>query len=326
MSAPLIAGRYELGPAIGGGAMGTVFLGWDVRSRERVAVKATRTDVLADRPELLGGFFRERQALRRLRHPNIIRLLATCESGGERYLIVEYAAGGSLAGLLGSRPQLPIDRVLAIGLGIAAALDAVHAMGILHRDVKPSNILFCADGAPRLSDFGLARLPGGRAADDMGLVGTFPYISPEAWRSGKLDGRADVWSLGVVLFETLAGRRPFDGDSPYEILWEIENDRLPDVRDYRSDTPDELADLVRRMLMRDPLARASGARLVCAELQRLQKGAFGFDRRPASEPPTSASPTSASPTSPSSNVLASEPPAFGLHRHAQAALPIWFGF
>ncbi len=177
----LIAGLYEKGPAIGSGAAGVVYLGWQVRSGERVAIKALRCEQFASSPDLLDGFDREARILRRIHHANVIRLLAAELTVDEHYLVMEYASGGSLADLLQRQPQLPVDRALAIGHGVAAGLAEVHAQGILHRDVKPSNILLADDGTPRLSDFGLARLPSGPAGD-LGLAGTLP-ASPDLRRS-----------------------------------------------------------------------------------------------------------------------------------------------
>lgn len=271
----LIAGVYEVGPAIGSGAASIVHLGWKMHSRDRVAVKTLRTELFATSPDSLAGLCREAQALRRLHHPNIIRLLRSALEAPEPSLVLEYAGGGSLAELLQRQPQLPIDRALDVGLGVAAALVEVHAMGILHRDVKPSNILFADDGTPRLTDFGLARLPNAAPARGptagSAVDGTFAYLSPEAWQSGKLDARTDLWSLGIVLFEMLAGRRPFEGDSPWQIRWAVLNDPLPDVRDFRTDLPAGLADLVQRMLMRDQAMRVTTAAEVRDELARIKK-------------------------------------------------------
>jgi serine/threonine-protein kinase len=282
MSTALIAGWYEMGPAIGSGATGIVYLGWDVRSGERVAIKTVRRELLAGSPELAARFACEAQALSKLRHPNVTRLLAGDVDGDECYLVMEYAAGGSIFDLLQRQPQLRLDRVVAIGLGVASALAQVHRLGILHRDIKPSNILLAAGGTPRLTDFGLARLGSSTTLTTAeSLLGTFQYVSPEAWHKGKLDERADIWSLGVVLYEMLAGARPFDGDTPYEIMWAINNDPLPDLCTYRDDVPAGLADLIRRMLMRDVAARVSGARLVEEELRCVENDRRGA--RPASQ-------------------------------------------
>jgi DNA-binding NarL/FixJ family response regulator/tRNA A-37 threonylcarbamoyl transferase component Bud32 len=267
-----IAGRFETGPLIGGGATGSVYTGVDTLTGQRVAIKALRAELIASMPDLVERFRREGEALRRLNHPNIVKVLATVEEGDQHYLIMEYVSGGSLADLLLRQPQLPLDRAVSIALELADALTRAHHLEILHRDLKPGNILLAEDGTPRLTDFGLARLGSYPALTAAGsLLGTFYYLSPEACENQQLDARSDLWSFGVVLFEMLAGRLPFDGDSPMEILWAIKNQSLPDPGWYREGLPAELVDLVRKLLMKDRAARLSSARLAGAQLEAINR-------------------------------------------------------
>jgi DNA-binding NarL/FixJ family response regulator len=186
---------------------------------------------------------------------------------------MEYMGGGSLADLLKRQPQLPIERVIAIGLELSDALSRAHHLDIIHRDIKPGNILLAEDGTPRLTDFGLAHIGSYPALTTAGqLLGTFQYLSPEACENQPLDARADIWSFGVVLFEMLTGQRPFDGDSPIEIIHAIQHQPVPEVTWYRKDAPAPLAELIHRMLMRDRPVRLASARLVGAELEALQRG------------------------------------------------------
>lgn len=275
-----IAGRFELGPLIGGGATGSVYAGVDRLTGEKVAIKALRTEFSAGMPELVERFRREGELLRRLNHPNIVKILATVPAGqtGEesegstQYIVMEYVGGGSLADLLRQEPRLPVARVVSIALELSDALSRAHHLEILHRDIKPSNILLAEDGAPRLSDFGLARLAGASRLTSSGsILGTFAYLSPEAYYQQELDGRSDLWSFGVVLYEMLTGQLPFTGDSPQEILRAINVQPLPDPSWRRKDIPPALAELVRRMLMRDVAIRIASARLAGAELESIQK-------------------------------------------------------
>jgi NarL family two-component system response regulator LiaR len=175
--------------------------------------------------------------------------------------------------LLKRQPQLPIERVIAIGLELSDALSRAHHLDIIHRDIKPGNILLAEDGTPRLTDFGLAHMGRYPALTIAGqLLGTFQYLSPEACENQSLDARADIWSFGVVLFEMLTGQLPFDGDSPIEIIHAIQNQPVPEVTWYRKDAPAPLAELIHRMLMRDRPVRLASARLVGAELEALQRG------------------------------------------------------
>lgn len=269
---PIIAGRFEVGPLIGAGATGTVYLGLDSLTGEQVAVKALRRELTGRMPELVERFRREGEALRRLNHPNIVKVLAALDEAGQPYLVMEYVSGGSLATLMDQQPQLPLDRAVAIALELADALSRAHHLDILHRDLKPANILLAADGTPRLTDFGLARLGDQPALTTAGAVlGTFQYLSPEAWRNQPLDARADIWSFGVVLYQMLTAQLPFGGDSAMEMMWAVNNQPLPDLRRLRPDLPAELVELVGKMLRRDLAARLPSARLVGAELEPIQK-------------------------------------------------------
>jgi DNA-binding NarL/FixJ family response regulator len=237
-----------------------------------VAIKALRGELIDEMPELLERFQREGEILRQLNHPNIVKVLAAFAEQGQHYMVMEYVGGGSLADLI-SRPQpLPIQRVAAIALELADALSRAHHLNVLHRDLKPANVLLAEDGTPRLSDFGLAR-PGNypRLTEAGSILGTFHYLSPEAWENQKLDERADIWSFGVVLYEMLTKHLPFNGDSPYEIMWAVRNLPLPDPLELRPDIPPELAALLYKMLQRDRLARLASARQVGAELELIQK-------------------------------------------------------
>ncbi len=294
-----IGQRYEIEKLIGSGAVGRVYLGHDRQTGEPVAIKELMSDWVARAPDSVERFRREGEALRKLNHPNIVKVLATLEENDQHYLVMEYVGGGSLADLLKRQAQLPIQRVISIGLELSDALSRAHHLEIIHRDIKPGNILLAEDGTPRLTDFGLAHISSYPALTTAGQVlGTFQYLSPEACANQPLDARADIWSFGVVLFEMLAGQLPFDGDSPVEIIYAIQNLPVPEVTWYRKDTPAPLADLIRRMLMRDRPVRLASARLVGAELEALQRDAHSARVSPRPDraiPPHSGEPPSSSP-------------------------------
>ena len=272
MAQAAIAGRFEIGSLIGAGATGSVYAGSDRLTGERVAIKALRQELLASMPELVERFRREGEALRKLNHPNIVKVLGMIEEDRRHFLIMEYVSGGSLADLLKTAGHLPIEQAVSISLELADALSRAHHLEILHRDIKPGNILLAEDGTPRLTDFGLAHMGGFPAITSEGaILGTFQYLSPEACENQPLDARADIWSFGVVLYEMLTGQLPFNGDSPFEILYAIKNQPLPDPSWRREGIPPELAGLLGRMLMKDRLARLGSARLAGAELETIQK-------------------------------------------------------
>lgn len=267
-----VASRFEVGPLVGGGATGSVYAGMDTLTGQKVAIKALREELVASIPDLVERFRREGEALRRLNHPNIVKVLATADHELEHFIVMEYVSGGSLANLLCKQPQLPLDRAVTIALELSDALSRAHHLNILHRDMKPANILLAEDGTPRLTDFGLARLGGLPGLTETGsILGTFQYLSPEVVENQDPDERSDIWSFGIILFEMIAGRRPFNGETPFEIIWAIKNQPLPAIEKLRSGVPPSLADLLKRMLRKDRPARVSSVRQVGAELEKIQK-------------------------------------------------------
>lgn len=287
-----ISNRFEIGALIGGGATGNVYMGVDTLTGEKVAIKALRREIIASKPELVERFRREGEALRRLNHPNIVKVLATVEEEKQSYIIMEYVGGGSLASLIARQQKLPAGQSVAIALEIADALSRAHHLDILHRDIKPENILLAEDGTPRLTDFGLAHLGNYPALTEAGsILGTFYYLSPEACENQKLDPRADIWSLGIVLYEMLSGQVPFSGESPFEIIYAIKNQPLPDPGWRQPEIPAKLADLVRKMLMKDRVARFASARQVGAELETIMKTLKPAGQKPGINPePVKANP------------------------------------
>src|SRR5579859_6622081 len=261
----LIADRFELGNFLSQGGMGAVYRGRDTQTDDTVAIKQLKSDLLADKPELVKRFVREGDALRALNHPNIVKLLTAAQHDGKHYLVMEYVSGGSLADLLKTQPRLPMARVLAIALELADALARAHHLKIIHRDIKPANVLLAEDGTPRLTDFGIARVGETTMTKSSSVMGTVAYLSPEAFGSGPLDGRADLWAFGVMLFEMLAGERPFEGETTSAIIGAILNQRTPDLEALRPDAPVALVDLIYRMLEKNREERIPSARLIGAE-------------------------------------------------------------
>ena len=312
-----IANRYTLGKLIGRGGMGQVYQGLDLQTNTPVAIKVLRPDTAYTTPELVERFRREGEALRRLNHPNIVKVLDIIDEGdqnGEQYhyIVMAYVAGGSLAGLLKRQPQLPVERALAIALELSDALARTHHLNIVHRDIKPGNILLAEDGTPLLTDFGLAYMRDReRLTLAEAVVGTFAYLSPEACGGHTPDERSDLWSFGVVLYEMLAGRPPFQGDSPAEVVREIIDVTPLKVSVYRNDVPPALDNLVQRLMMKDAVARIGSFRQVGAELEAIMRGT----RIPQWEP--SPSPTQADAAGTSS----AQPSALTLHLWMKLHIP-----
>ena len=270
----IIGNRFEINDPernlLGQGGMGDVYRGTDTQTGALVAIKALRPEVVSGTPDAIARFIREGEALRELNHPNIVHMVDAIEEGGRHYLVMEYVPGGSLRDLLEKQGRLSIERTVEIALDVADALTRAHRIGIIHRDLKPSNVLLAADGTPRLTDFGIAQLAGGpRLTGADRAVGTVDYMSPEACNVEPLDRRTDVWSFGVMLYEMLAGQRPFASDSPLTTLTAILTQPLPDFQRLCPDAPNALADLVYRMLEKDRQQRIPSVRLVGAELEAI---------------------------------------------------------
>ncbi|MCS6835359.1 MAG: protein kinase [Anaerolineae bacterium] len=273
-----IANRFEVhkladdAHLLGQGGMGSVYRGLDTLTETPVAIKVLKADRLSD-DSMVQRFVREGQALRQLNHPNIVKMLDAIEQDGVNYLIMEYVAGGSLRHLMDKTPRVETRKVVQIGLDIADALTRAHRLNILHRDIKPDNVLLAEDGTPRLTDFGMARVGGApHLTQDGAVLGTLPYLAPEAFNGELMDERADIWSFGVMLYEMLAGQRPFSYAEIGNLIAAILTQHPPRLEDLRPDLPSALVDLVDRMLAKDVRVRIPSARVVGAELEAILRG------------------------------------------------------
>ena len=271
-NANLIAGQYELGAQIGQGAMGTVYLGKDTHSRQPVAIKMLDRNRVVSNPELVERFRREGEALRQLAHPNIVQLLAMDEKEGHHYLVMEFIEGGDLQQYLQKNAQLSLKDVLSIALDIADALTRSHHLHILHRDIKPANILLDSENRPKLTDFGIARLSEDSTLTQHGaMMGTIAYLSPEGCRGEPLDERADIWAFGLLIYEMLAGKRPFAKPTSAATLVAILQEPVPDLGTIRHDLPPAFSNLLMHMLAKDKKDRIASVRAVGNALDAILK-------------------------------------------------------
>ena len=269
----LIAGRYSLGDEIGRGGMGIVRNGRDTQTGQTVAIKMIDTAELSHKPHFLERFQREGEALRQLDHPNIVKILAMDKQAEHHYLVMEYMPGGDLRQLLEKSAPLPLPQILSIALGLADALTRAHQLEIIHRDLKPANILLAEDGTPRLTDFGIAHITHApRITQSNALLGSPYYLSPEACTGEELDGRSDIWALGIILFEMVTGQLPFNGKSFPELLIAILNQPIPDIRQYQPIANPDLAALINAMLTRDRAMRIRTMRQVASQLEAITLG------------------------------------------------------
>lgn len=262
-----IRGRYQVTAHLGQGGMGTVYRATDTPSGRQVAVKVLDRERAAS-AQMLERFRREGEALRQLRHPNIVNYADAFDHDGQSVIVMEYVPGGSLADVIGKGP-LSLDSVRQMTLDVCDALTRAHRLNVVHRDLKPANILIAQDGTLKLSDFGIARLVEQTRLTRTGMrLGTPYYMSPEAWQGKPLDAQADIWSLGVVLFEMLTGHVPFKGDTPSAVMASVLTMPTPDVRKLRPDVPAGMSRILVRMLSRDRSERYASVREVAADLEQ----------------------------------------------------------
>ncbi|MBM3289577.1 MAG: serine/threonine-protein kinase [Candidatus Hydrogenedentes bacterium] len=263
-------GGYEVQALIGRGAMGTVYLARDVALGRPVALKVLLGS-LARNPSMVRGFYREAQAAAPLRHPGIVRVYAAGIEGGTPYIAMEYVAGEPLDRFLRRKGQVSWQAALYVGAQVAEALQCAHDAGIIHRDVKPANILLDRQGRVRLTDFGIARV---RAAEQPGgeptIIGTPQYMSPEQCAGADVSFRTDLYSLGVTLYQMMAGKPPFHADSPQALTRLIATQPAPRLNRILQDVPDDVARLVAHLLEKGPDQRPATARDVSQMIERLQ--------------------------------------------------------
>jgi serine/threonine protein kinase/tetratricopeptide (TPR) repeat protein len=263
-----VAGRYRIEETIGQGGMGIVYRAIDLRTGETVALKQLRREATNAKPDLIERFLREAAALRDLNHPNIVRAFETVTDAGDHYIVMDYVDGSDLGDFLRRYGRIPLLQTVRIGLELADALTRAHYLKIVHRDLKPANVLIHTAGTPKLTDFGVAYFAGReRVTDSSVALGTPQYMAPEMLRGEPPDARADIWSLGVILFELLTGSHPFGGATITDLLMNIMTGEPPDLEALRPETPVELADLIYRMLAKERDARIPSVRLVGSELE-----------------------------------------------------------
>jgi serine/threonine protein kinase/Tol biopolymer transport system component len=276
-------GRYEIRSPLGAGGMGEVYLAQDTELGRAVAIKILPADVAADQ-QRMNRFVQEARAASALSHPNILAIYEIGWDGATRFIAMEYVEGETLRQRM-ARAPMKLGDVLDVVIQSASALSAAHAAGVVHRDVKPENIMLRADGYVKVLDFGLAKL----AHDDEGatdteaptralvntspgtVMGTIIYMSPEQARGRETDARADVWSLGVVLYEMVTGRQPFAGETSSHVIVSILEREPPPLSRYVDGAPEALEWIVAKALTKDRDERYQTAREMLVDLRRLKQ-------------------------------------------------------
>src|SRR3990172_6601064 len=300
-----LGNRYQLEQLLGEGGMSSVYRATGPNLRRTVAVKLIHSHLSKD-PEFVGRFEEEAAAVAQLKHPNVIQVFDFDNDGDTYYMVLEFIPGETLQNRLrrlsAAGELLPNEQATEIAAAISDALDYAHGRGMIHRDVKPANIMLDDQGNPVLTDFGIAKIIGGKVHTLTGsIIGTALYMSPEQVTGGKVDPRADLYSLGVVLFEMLSGVPPFDGDSAMTIMLKHVNEPAPDISQLSPEIPPALKAVVEKALAKDPADRFQTAEAMAAALRQVlgspkvwglgdtkPEGGFPPYERTDAEPPTSA--------------------------------------
>ena len=270
----LLGGRYQLGETIGTGGMAEVFRGTDIRLGRDVAVKVLRAD-LAREPSFQGRFRREAQSAASLNAPCIVSVFDTGEEDGVPYIVMEYVEGRTLRDILQTEGRLLPQRALEVVADVCAALDVAHNAGIVHRDIKPGNVMLTPRGEVKVMDFGIARAVSDTSStmtQTAAVIGTAAYLSPEQARGEHVDLRSDLYSTGCMLYELVTGTPPFTGDSPVAVAYQhVREDPVPPT-EYDETMPPEVDAVVLKAMAKNPANRYQSADEMREDLLRAASG------------------------------------------------------
>jgi eukaryotic-like serine/threonine-protein kinase len=268
-------GRYEIEEELGRGAMGVVYRARDPKIDRTVAIKTVSLSGLGPdaEEEYRQRFIVEARAAGRLSHPGIVAIFDVGEEAETRapYLVMEYLEGQSLHQLLsGENCRLRLSTALSLAQKIAEALHYAHQQGVVHRDIKPANILVAADGHPKIADFGIAKLNQTDLTLPGQVLGSPAYMAPEQLSAEHVDGRSDLFSLGVILYFMLTGHRPFQGNSTATVCFKLANHEPLTIMAFDSSFPPELDEVVSRAIAKDPTQRYQSGMEMASDIQRLR--------------------------------------------------------
>ncbi len=263
----VLSGRYRLESKLGSGGMSTVYLARDSTLERWVAVKVMHRE-MSDQPDQLERFRREARAVAQLSHPNVVAVIDAGEDGGHPYIVFEYVDGETLKQRIERVGPLPVDEATAYAIEIGRGLSAAHARRLVHRDVKPQNVLIDSEGRAKVTDFGIARSLEADGLTQTGRVlGTTDYVSPEQAMGRGVDARTDIYALGVLLYEMLTGEVPFTAETVVGVAMKHVNEPMPDVQKKRPEVSSALAAVVERATAKDPKTRYPDLASCLADLE-----------------------------------------------------------
>ncbi len=263
----VLSGRYRLESKLGSGGMSTVYLARDITLERWVAAKVMHRE-MSDQPDQIERFRREARAVAQLSHPNVVSVIDAGEDGGHPYIVFEYVDGETLKQRIERVGPLPVDEATAYAIEIGRGLAAAHSRRLVHRDVKPQNVLIDSEGRAKVTDFGIARSLEADGLTQTGRVlGTTDYVSPEQAMGRGVDARTDIYSLGVLLYEMLTGEVPFTAETVVGVAMKHVNEEMPDVQRRRPEVSSALAAVVERATAKDPKQRYPDMASCLADLE-----------------------------------------------------------
>jgi serine/threonine protein kinase/Tfp pilus assembly protein PilF len=265
------ANRYQIIEELGKGGMGKVYKVFDTKIKEKVALKLIRPEVAADK-DTIERFSNELRLARKISHRNVCRMFDLGEAEGAHFITMEYVAGQDLRGLVRQTGRLTAGKAVSIARQVCEGLEEAHRLGVIHRDLKPGNILIDKDGNARIMDFGIARSLAGKGITGAGvMIGTPEYMSPEQVDGTEVDQRSDIYSLGVILYEMVTGRVPFIGDTPLSVAVKQKTETPPDPSKLNAQVPENLGQIILKCLEKAKEKRFQSAEELKVELTRLEE-------------------------------------------------------
>ena len=268
----LFADRYEIIDELGKGGMGKVYRVEDTKIKQEIALKLIKPDIAADK-KTIERFKNELKTTRNIRHKNVCGMYDLGEDKGTHFITMEYVAGGDLRKLIRRTKQLTVGTAISIAKQICDGLAEAHNLGVVHRDLKPNNIMIDDNGNARIMDFGIARTLKDKGITGSGImIGTPEYMSPEQVEGKEVDLRSDIYSLGIILCEMLTGRVPFEGDTPFTIGVKHKSEIPKDHKEFNSQIPDNLSRIILRCLEKEREKRFTSAEELKSELEAIEKG------------------------------------------------------
>jgi len=273
MKQPEIIGRYEIKSELGRGGMATVYHGYDPLFEREVAVKVLPSELLHSDPQFKLRFEREAKIIASLEHPSVVPVYDVGDDNGQPYFVMRYMSGGSLSDRIKAK-VLTVEEAAKILGQLAPGMDEAHSKGIIHRDLKPSNILFDGKGVPYISDFGIAKLSQAQSGNVTGsaIIGTPAYMAPEQAQGTGVDGRTDIYAVGIILFEMLTGRQPYEADTPMAVAFKHITDPVPQILESNPDLPSGVETIIQTAMAKNKEDRFATTGDLVDALHRVASG------------------------------------------------------